>query len=311
MRRRVAALPNVTFVDSHDVIEPCAAAGVVTGVRIAHRGNGAATVLDADLVVDAMGRAARTPAFLDTLGYGRPRENRSPVMLAYSSQSLCIPKGRLNKQLVAFNQGPGRPGGMLLACEHDTWMMAVARSAEDGRAPTDFAEMLTLAQDALPAELTDGLRWADAVGEIAMFRSPAAVWRRYEQLPKFPRGLLVMGDALCSPNPVYGQGMTMAALHRSDVGPEFVRTMAAYNAEMNRRIYAAAARLSDAERRKPRGAFWSSIHGTLCHLLWGDQAWMSRFDAWPKPAVVQKQSATLINDFDELRRLRSDADARG
>jgi uncharacterized damage-inducible protein DinB len=104
--------------------------------------------------------------------------------------------------------------------------------------------------------------------------------------------------------------MTATASVQSSVGPEFVRTMAAYNAEMNRRLYAAAARLSDAERRKPRGAFWGSIHGTLCHLLWGDQAWMSRFDNWPKPAVIQKESAGLIADFDELRRLRVEADEK-
>ena|SRR5690348_3731364 len=104
--------------------------------------------------------------------------------------------------------------------------------------------------------------------------------------------------------------MTATTPQRSDVGPAFVRTMAAYNAEMNRRIYAAAARLSDADRRKPRGAFWGSIHGTLCHVLWGDQAWMSRFDGWPKPAVSQKESAGLVADFDELRRLRVDADAK-
>jgi len=61
----------------------------------------------------------------------------------------------------------------------------------------------------------------------------------------------------------------------------YIRTMAAYNAEMNRRLYCAAARLSDAERRQPRGAFWGSIHGTLTHILWGDQQWMSRFDGWP------------------------------
>ena len=52
------------------------------------------------------------------------------------------------------------------------------------------------------------------------------------------------------------------------ITPAYVRTMAAYNAEMNRRLYGAAARLSDAERRQPRGAFWGSIHGTLNHLLW-------------------------------------------
>jgi uncharacterized damage-inducible protein DinB len=94
------------------------------------------------------------------------------------------------------------------------------------------------------------------------------------------------------------------------VTPAFVRTMATYNAEMNRRLYGAAERLPDAVRRLPRGAFWDSIHGTLCHLLWGDQMWMSRFDGWPKPAVIQKDSATLIADFDELRRARIAADEK-
>jgi uncharacterized damage-inducible protein DinB len=94
------------------------------------------------------------------------------------------------------------------------------------------------------------------------------------------------------------------------VGPAFVRTMAAYNAEMNRRIYAAAQRLGEPARRLPRGAFWGSIHGTLCHLLWGDRMWMSRFDGWAKPTVRQKDSPSLIEDFGELESARVDADAR-
>ena len=94
------------------------------------------------------------------------------------------------------------------------------------------------------------------------------------------------------------------------VTPAFVRIMAAYNAEMNRRLYGAVERLPDSARRLARGAFWSSIHGTLCHLLWGDQMWMSRFDGWPKPTVIQKDSAALIAGFDELRRARSAADDR-
>jgi len=85
--------------------------------------------------------------------------------------------------------------------------------------------------------------------------------------------------------------------------------MAPYNTEMNNRVVAAAARLTDQERRTQRGAFWGSIHGTLCHLLWGDQIWMSRFDNWPKPAVAQKDSSSLTVDFDELRAERTKTDA--
>jgi uncharacterized damage-inducible protein DinB len=98
----------------------------------------------------------------------------------------------------------------------------------------------------------------------------------------------------------------MAAL----VNSAFVRTMAAYNAEMNRRLYDAAARIADSERRRDRGAFWGSLHGTLSHLLWGDRMWMSRFDDWPKPDVIQKDSAAFVENFDEMRRLRVDADER-
>ena len=94
------------------------------------------------------------------------------------------------------------------------------------------------------------------------------------------------------------------------VNPAYVRTMAAYNAEMNRRLFDASARISGDKRRENRGAFWSSLHGTLCHLVWGDQMWMSRFDNWPKPAAIQKDSAGMIADFDELRRVRIDADAK-
>jgi uncharacterized damage-inducible protein DinB len=89
----------------------------------------------------------------------------------------------------------------------------------------------------------------------------------------------------------------------------YVHTMAAYNAEMNRRLYGAAARLSDAERRAPRGAFWGSIQGTLTHILWGDRQWMSRFDDWEKPTTPIKESAQMIDDFASLAAAREQADA--
>ncbi len=93
------------------------------------------------------------------------------------------------------------------------------------------------------------------------------------------------------------------------ITPAYVRTMAAYNAEMNRRLYAAAKRLSEAERRLPRGAFWGSIHGTLVHILWGDTQWMSRFDNWPRAKTPIKQSDHFIEDFAALCTEREKADA--
>jgi uncharacterized damage-inducible protein DinB len=92
------------------------------------------------------------------------------------------------------------------------------------------------------------------------------------------------------------------------ITPSYVRTMAAYNAEMNRRLYGAAGRLSEAERQQARGAFWGSIHGTLAHILWGDHQWMSRFDSWPRPSTPIKQSDRFIEDWGELCMKREGAD---
>src|SRR5215217_3481854 len=94
------------------------------------------------------------------------------------------------------------------------------------------------------------------------------------------------------------------------VNTAFVLTMARYNAEMNRRLFTAAARLTEQGRLMQRGAFWGSIHGTLCHLLWGDQIWMSRFDGWEKPSVAQSDSPDMVRDFDELREARTQTDAK-
>jgi uncharacterized damage-inducible protein DinB len=94
------------------------------------------------------------------------------------------------------------------------------------------------------------------------------------------------------------------------ITPSYVRTMAAYNSEMNRRLYAAASRLSDDERKRDRGAFWGSLHGTLVHILWGDGQWMSRFDGWQRPPAPIKQSNHFIVDWDELCANRVEADAK-
>jgi uncharacterized damage-inducible protein DinB len=94
------------------------------------------------------------------------------------------------------------------------------------------------------------------------------------------------------------------------ITPAFVRTMAAYNMEMNRRVYAAAGRLDDAARKLDRGAFFGSIHATLNHLLWGDRTWMSRFAGWEATGRGIREGLSLHDDFSQLAAARAEADAR-
>lgn len=84
--------------------------------------------------------------------------------------------------------------------------------------------------------------------------------------------------------------------------------MARYNRWQNESLYAAAATLSDAERRRERGAFFGSIHRTLNHLLWGDLIWMHRFVGSPKPPGGIKDSPELVADWDELVKRRQAMD---
>lgn len=92
------------------------------------------------------------------------------------------------------------------------------------------------------------------------------------------------------------------------ISPAYVRTMAAYNAEMNRRVYDAALRLPDEVRRAEGGVFWHSIHGTLSHILWADRTWLSRFAVCEPPKGGLKDSDRLVDDFGELSAERQECD---
>jgi uncharacterized damage-inducible protein DinB len=93
------------------------------------------------------------------------------------------------------------------------------------------------------------------------------------------------------------------------ISPEFVQRMASYNRWQNRSLYTAAAGLSDAERRRERGAFFGSIHATLNHILWADQVWMSRLADMPPPAVRRIPASTTIHEqWSALEGARRDYD---
>jgi 2-polyprenyl-6-methoxyphenol hydroxylase-like FAD-dependent oxidoreductase len=204
--------PNITFARESTVQGLVYEDGRVHGVH--YNQSGEAHALEADLVVDAGGRRSQALRWLTGLGYQAPEDTTIGIDLVYASTKFRVPEDydEPERLLVFMGPPPDFPNGAVMEIiEHQMWHVTlVGRFGDYPR--HDAAGFLAFAKALHTPKLYDLIKDAERVADITCYRFPTSVQRHYERLTTFPERFVVLGDAISSFNPVYGQGMSSAAL---------------------------------------------------------------------------------------------------
>jgi 2-polyprenyl-6-methoxyphenol hydroxylase-like FAD-dependent oxidoreductase len=217
VRRRALARRNVVIHDHCRALDlvPSADRKSITGARC-QRMDGSRETVSADLIVDASARGTLTLAALDAMGRPRPRETTVGVDIGYATAIFEIPEQHHDwKAVLTFPCAPGdRRCGYLVPVEQNRWMVCIAE-LQCPRPPRNIDEFLDAARRLRTRTIHDAIKNARPAGVPQRFGFAESFWRHYETVVDFPQGLIPIGDALCRFNPVYAQGMSVAAREAS------------------------------------------------------------------------------------------------
>jgi len=216
VRRRTLALPNVTLRAGAGVtsLRTTADGATVTGVTLDD-----GSTLSADLVVDASGRQGRSLRWLADLGYEAPPVTEVDIDVAYASRIVSRdPDAGTGYKFALVLAGPptGRQG-VAFPLEGDRWIVTLA-GLHGERPPTDDAGFLAFARSLPSPEIAELIESTTPLGPIVTHRLHSNQRRHVEKMRRVPGGLVLLGDAVCSFNPTYGQGMTTATLQAEALG---------------------------------------------------------------------------------------------
>jgi len=214
LRRRAEAVPNVTLRPASRVfaIVPTAGGAGASGVHFIN-GSGCSETLDTDLVVDASGRGAPTLTLLDALGWDRPQMTEIGVDISYATAVVEIPHDAPAEwKLVLTLPDPPHVAlhSVLVPTEDGRWIIAIADHSATTWIET-WDAFLEASRSLITPTVHNALRYAQPPEGIRHYRFPLSTWKHFERLPRLPRGVLPIADALCRFNPIHAQGMSSAA----------------------------------------------------------------------------------------------------
>ncbi|UYO36614.1 FAD-dependent monooxygenase [Bacillus zhangzhouensis] len=218
LMQRMLGEERVQFLEKHEAIslQFKEETNQVSGLQVKDRRikPGIIHQMEADLVIDTSGRMSKLPKWLKSAGRTLPRTDELIVSLGYSTRYYRIPPEAPNLEPMVIVGQPNKqiPTGLFERVDHN--LAAVLLSAAGGSYyPTTDADQFDLETSALThPSIAEAITHLIPCTEPKGFRVPACVRNHYEQMEDWPSGLLVMGDALCTLDPIHGQGMTKAAL---------------------------------------------------------------------------------------------------
>jgi 2-polyprenyl-6-methoxyphenol hydroxylase-like FAD-dependent oxidoreductase len=243
VREHVLALPQLELLHGHDGEDPVfdQAKRRVTGLGVRNRSTGATTTLVADLVVDALGRGSPSPKWLAAWGYGKVSETNVTIDVGYATGVFERRSGDLYGSCGAIVAGTAPQStryAAILGAEGNRWVITLVGCLRDFP-PTDVAAWKEFARTLPISDVAGLVKDREPIGPIVSYRFPANRHCHYESLEDFPAGYLVAGDAICSFNPIYGQGMSVALSEARALD----RCLAAGDGDLAKRFFREVARI--------------------------------------------------------------------